>query len=36
MGVLAASCWSRSLGLPLERPKSVTAEWAKEMIAKNA
>jgi citrate synthase len=36
MGVLAASCWSRSLALPLERPKSVTAEWAKEMIAKNA
>jgi citrate synthase len=36
MGVLAASCWSRALGLPLERPKSITAEWAKEMIAKNA
>ncbi len=27
LGVLAALCWSRALGLPLERPKSVTSEW---------
>ena len=27
LGVLAAQCWSRALGLPLERPKSVTSEW---------
>lgn len=33
MGVLAAGCWSRAMGLPLERPKSVTAEWAKQMVA---
>jgi citrate synthase len=33
LGVLAAGCWSRALGLPLERPKSVTSEnvqaWLK-------
>ncbi len=33
LGVLANSCWSRALGLPLERPKSVTSEWAKDFIA---
>lgn len=32
MGVLAAACWSRALGSPLERPKSVTSEWVKEFI----
>ncbi|MFT5834490.1 MAG: citrate synthase [Cognaticolwellia sp.] len=36
MGVLAAGCWSRAMGLPLERPKSVTADWAKKMIAEKA
>jgi len=35
LGVLAASCWSRALGLPLERPKSVNSNWLKEQI-KNA
>ncbi len=34
LGVLAAQCWSRTLGLPLERPKSVTTEWVKEYLAK--
>ena len=34
LGVLAAQCWSRALGLPLERPKSVTTEWVKEFLAK--
>jgi citrate synthase len=33
LGVLAALCWSRALGFPLERPKSVTTEWIKEFIA---
>lgn len=33
LGVLAAQCWSRALGLPLERPKSVTTEWVKEQLA---
>ncbi len=34
MGVLAASCWSRAMALPLERPKSITSDWMKEAIAK--
>lgn len=34
LGVLAAQCWSRALGMPLERPKSVTSEWAFDFIAK--
>lgn len=29
MGVLASLVWDRALGLPLERPKSVTTEWIK-------
>ena len=32
LGVLAAQCWSRALGFPLERPKSVTTEWVKSYI----
>ena len=32
LGVLAASIWSRALGFPLERPKSLTTEWVKEFI----
>jgi len=34
LGVLAASCWSRALGMPLERPKSVTTDWVKDFLAK--
>ena len=33
LGVLAAMCWSRALGMPLERPKSVTSGWIKDFIA---
>lgn len=36
LGVLAAQCWSRALGFPLERPKSMTSAWVKEFIAENA
>ncbi|MBN8685221.1 MAG: citrate (Si)-synthase, eukaryotic [Chitinophagales bacterium] len=36
LGVLAALCWSRALGLPLERPKSVTTEWLKEYLKEQA
>ena len=36
MGVLASLCWSRALGFPLERPKSVTSGWVKEYIEKNS
>jgi citrate synthase len=32
MGVLAASCWSRAMGFPLERPKSLTTDWVKNFI----
>ena len=32
MGVLAQLCWSRALGLPLERPKSITFDNVKEFI----
>ncbi len=34
LGVLAALCWSRALGLPLERPKSLTYNWVKEFLKK--
>lgn len=36
LGVLSAHCWSRALGMPLERPKSVTTDWVKEWLAKSA
>lgn len=32
LGVLANLCWSRALGFPLERPKSVTTEAVKRWI----
>lgn len=35
LGVLAALCWSRALGFPLERPKSVTSEWLKNELKNN-
>ena len=34
LGVLAALCWSRALGFPLERPKSVTSDWVFDFIEK--
>ena len=34
LGVLAALCWSRALGMPLERPKSITSEWVKDFARK--
>jgi citrate synthase len=33
LGVLASLIWDRALGLPLERPKSVTTDWLKKTIA---
>jgi len=36
LGVLSAAIWSRALGFPLERPKSVTTEWIKEYIKNSA
>jgi citrate synthase len=35
LGVCAGLCWDRALGLPLERPKSITTEWLKKYIASN-
>ena len=35
LGVLAQLCWSRVLGLPLERPKSITFENVKDFINNN-
>ena len=32
LGVLASLCWDRALGMPLERPKSVTTELVKQWI----
>jgi citrate synthase len=32
LGVLASLCWDRALGLPLERPKSVTTELVKKWL----
>ena len=32
MGVLAALCWSRALGMPLERPKSLTTDWVRDFV----
>jgi len=30
--VLSSLCWDRALGLPLERPKTVTSDWIEEQI----
>ena len=32
LGVLASLCWSRALGFPIERPKSVTTELVKKWV----
>jgi citrate synthase len=32
MGVLASLIWDRALGLPIERPKSITTGWVKEHV----
>ncbi|MFN5025869.1 MAG: citrate (Si)-synthase, partial [Bacteroidota bacterium] len=34
LGVLASLIWDRTLGLPIERPKSVTSEWLRNQIEK--
>ncbi|MDI9319207.1 MAG: citrate (Si)-synthase, eukaryotic [Phycisphaerales bacterium] len=36
LGVLASLCWDRALGFAIERPKSMTTEWIKNYIAKQA
>jgi citrate synthase len=32
LGVLASLCWDRALGMPIERPKSVTTELVKQWL----
>ena len=32
LGVMAGMCWSRALGFPIERPKSVTLNWIKSFV----
>jgi len=34
MGVLASLIWDRALGLPIERPKTVTTEWIESQVQK--
>lgn len=34
LGVLASLCWDRALGLPIERPKSVSIGWLQKFVAK--
>jgi len=34
MGALSMGFWDRALGLPLERPKSVTSEWIRNHLSK--
>lgn len=35
LGVLPSLVWDRGLGLPIERPKSITTEWLKDWVKKN-
>lgn len=35
LGVLASVCWSRALGLPLERPKSITYDSLKKKVTES-
>jgi len=32
LGVLASLCWDRVLGLPIERPKTITTDWMEETV----
>ncbi len=36
LGVMASHCWSRALGFPLERPKSLTTDWIFDFVDKNS
>ncbi|MGB1205521.1 MAG: citrate (Si)-synthase [Chitinophagales bacterium] len=35
LGVLSSLCWDRALGLPIERPKSVTVSMLKDLVKAN-
>lgn len=32
MGILSQNVWSRALGLPIERPKSMTMQWIEDRV----
>jgi citrate synthase len=32
LGVLASLIWDRALGLPIERPKTITTDWIEEQV----
>ncbi len=32
LGVMASMCWTRALGFPIERPKSVTMDWVRSFV----
>ncbi len=36
LGVLAALCWARAMGFPLERPKSLTTDRVRNMLSEKA
>lgn len=36
LGVLASLVWDRGLGLPIERPKSLSTEKMKELVCKSS
>ncbi len=36
LGVLSSLCWSRALGMPLERPKSITSDWVRAYLKEEA
>jgi len=36
LGVVASLCWSRALGFPLERPKSMTYEAIRSIVEENS
>ncbi len=33
LGVMASLCWSRALGFPIVRPKSISLQWMKNFVA---
>src|SRR6188472_2432504 len=35
LGVLSSLCWDRALGFPIERPKSITTDWAQKWVSRS-
>ena len=36
LGVMASLIWDRALGLPIERPKSITTEGLQKLVGVNS